>query len=86
MLLSDNMSLNPGPVLQDTSQCPSEWNVYRSRGFHLVHFNIKNLITTIKELCYFATEISLDNYKTMRCGKNRHRGSEACYLRNDLSI
>ena len=86
MLLSDNISLNPGLVHQDTSQCPSEWNVYRSRGFHLFHLSIKNLITTIEERCDFPTEISLDNYKIMRCDKNGHRGGEACRLRNDLSI
>ena len=30
-------------------------------------------------------EISLDNYKILRCGRNRHGGDVACYVRNHLS-
>ena len=30
-------------------------------------------------------EISIDNYKTLRCDRNRQGGGVACYIRNDLS-
>ena len=30
-------------------------------------------------------EISIDNYKILRCDRNRHGGGVACYVRNDLS-
>ena len=30
-------------------------------------------------------EISTDNYKILRCDRNRHGGGVACYMRNDLS-
>lgn len=30
-------------------------------------------------------EISLENYKTLYCDRNRHRGSVTCYVRKDLS-
>ena len=30
-------------------------------------------------------DISIDNYKILRCDRNRHRGGVACYIRNDLS-
>ena len=30
-------------------------------------------------------EISIDNYKILRCDRNRHGGGVACYIRNDLS-
>ena len=30
-------------------------------------------------------EISIDNYKILRCDKNRHKEGVACYVRNDLS-
>ena len=30
-------------------------------------------------------EISLDNYKILRCDRNRHGGGVACYVRNYLS-
>ena len=30
-------------------------------------------------------EIEIDNYKILRCDRNRHGGGVACYIRNDLS-
>ena len=30
-------------------------------------------------------EIEIDDYKIIRCDRNRHRGGVACYIRNDLS-
>ena len=30
-------------------------------------------------------EISIDNFKTMRCDRNRHGGGVSCYIRNDLN-
>ena len=30
-------------------------------------------------------EINIDNYKILRCDRNRHGGGVACYIRNDLS-
>ena len=30
-------------------------------------------------------EINIDNYKFMRCDRNRQGGRVACYIRNDLS-
>ena len=30
-------------------------------------------------------EIEIDDYKILRCDRNRHGGGAACYIRNDLS-
>ena len=30
-------------------------------------------------------EIEIDDYKILRCNKNRHGGGVGCYIRNDLS-
>ena len=30
-------------------------------------------------------EIQIDDYKILRCDRNRHRGGVVCYIRNDLS-
>ena len=30
-------------------------------------------------------DIEIDNYKILRCDRNRHGGGVACYIRNDLS-
>ena len=52
LLLSGNISLNPGPVHQDARQCSSEWSVLRSRGLHLINVNINSLLSKIEELRY----------------------------------
>ena len=30
-------------------------------------------------------EIDIDNYKIIRCDRNRHGGGVACYITNDIS-
>ena len=32
-----------------------------------------------------SSEIHIDNYNTLHCDRNRHRGGVVCYIRNDLS-
>ena len=44
LLLSGNISLNPGPVHQDTLQCSNEWNVFKNRGLHFINLNINSLL------------------------------------------
>ena len=93
LLLSGDISLNLGPVHQDTTQCSSEWIVFRSRYLHFIHLNVISLIPKIEEIRYIAVsnnvavigiceskldasvleqEITLDNYKILRCDRNRH--------------
>ena len=47
LLLSDDMILNPGLVHQNTSQCLSERNVFRSRGLHFIHLDIISSLSKI---------------------------------------
>ena len=54
LLLSGDISLNPGPVHQDTPQCLNEWNVFKNRGLHFIHLNINSLLPKIDELRYIA--------------------------------
>ena len=103
LLLSGDISLNPGPVHQDKPQCLNEWNVFKKRGLHFIHLNINNLLSKIEELRYIAKstnaavidiceskldasvldpETSTDNYKILRCDRNRQGGGVACYVRN----
>ena len=32
-----------------------------------------------------AQEVNIDNYKILRCDRNRHEGGVACYITNNLS-
>ena len=54
LLLSGDISLNPGPVHQYTQQCSNEWNVFKNRGFHFIHLNINSLLSKIEELRFIA--------------------------------
>ena len=106
ILLSGDISLNPGPNHQHKLQCLNEWNIFKSRGLHFIHLNINSLLPKIEELRITAKstnaaiigiseskldesvlepEIQIDDYKILRCDRNRHGGGVACYIRNDLS-
>ena len=95
LLLSGDISLNSGPVHQDTLQCSNEWNVFKKRGLHFIYRNINSLLSKIEELRDIAKstnaavigickskldasvlnpEISIDNYKILRCDRNRQGG------------
>ena len=54
LLLSGDISLNLGPVHQDTLQCLNEWNVFKNRGLHFIHLNINSLLPKIDELRYIT--------------------------------
>ena len=100
ILLSGDISLNPGSNHQHKLQCLNEWNIFKSRGLHFIHLNINSLLTKIEELRIIAKptnaaiigiseskldesvlepEIQMDDYKILRCDRNRHGGGVACY-------
>ena len=51
---SGDISLNPGSVYNNQSLYSNEWNVYRSKGIHLIHLNIKSLLPKIDEIRHIA--------------------------------
>ena len=104
ILLSGDISLNPGPTHQHKLQCLNDWNIFKSRGLHFIHLNISSLLPKIEELRIIAKstnaaiigiseskldesvlelEIEIDDYKILRCDRNRHGGGVACYIRNN---
>ena len=106
ILLSGDISLNPGSNHQHKLQCLNEWNIFKSRGLHFIHLNINSLLPKIEEVRIIAKstnaaiiriseskldesvlepEIQTDDYKILRCDRNRHGGGAAFYIRNELS-
>ena len=102
ILLSGDISLNPGPTHQHKLQCLNEWTIFKSRGLHFIN----SLLPKIEELRVIAKstnaaimgiseskldesilepEIEIHDYKILRCGRNRHGGGVACYIRNGLN-
>ena len=49
ILLSGNISLNPGPTHQQKLQCLNKWDIFKSRGLHFIHLNINSLLLNIEE-------------------------------------
>ena len=54
LILSGDISLNPGPVYNNQSLHSNEWNVFRSKGIHLIHLNVNSLFPKIDEIRYIA--------------------------------
>ena len=54
LLLSGDVSLNPGPRNNLQPLDSSEWNVFKSKGLHLIHLNINSLLPKTDELRYIA--------------------------------
>ena len=54
LILSGDISLNPGPVYNNQSLHSNEWNVFRSNGIHLIHLNVNSLLPKIDEIRYIA--------------------------------
>ena len=97
LLLSGDISLNPGLPHNNQLQTQSEWSVFNSRGLHFIHINVNSLLPKIDELAVIgisesklddsilSSEIHIDNYNTLHCDWNRRGGGVICYIRNDLS-
>ena len=54
ILLSGDISLNPGPNPQHKLPCLNKWNIFKSRGLHFIPLSIKSLLLKIEELRIMA--------------------------------
>ena len=54
LILSGDISLNLGPVYNNQSLHSNEWNVFRSKGIHLIHLNINILLPNIDKIYFIA--------------------------------
>ena len=52
--LSSDISLNPGPTNSLQPLDSNEWNVFKSKGLHLIHLNISSLLPKTDKLQYIA--------------------------------
>ena len=54
IILSGDISLNPGPTQQHKLQCLNKWNIFKSRGFHFIYLTISSLFPKIEEFRIIA--------------------------------
>ena len=50
LLLSGDISLNPGPSHMNQTSGNNKWDVFKARGLHFSHININSLLPKIVEL------------------------------------
>ena len=72
LILPGDISLNQGPLYNNQSLDSNEWNVFKSKGIHLIHVNVNSLLPETGEIRYIAectntavvaiTEPKLDEY------------------------
>ena len=68
LLLSGDISLNPGPPHNNQLQPQCEWSVFNSRGLHFIHLNVNSLLPKIDELRNIS---KLSNAAVMRISESK---------------
>ena len=56
LLLSGDVSLNPGPSHINGTSDNNEWDVFKALALHFIHININSLLTKIEELRRIARQ------------------------------
>ena len=54
MLISGDICLNSGPSHMNQPLGSNEWNVFKARGLHFIHINIKSILPKIEQLSCVA--------------------------------
>ena len=66
LILSGDISLNPGPVYNHHLLNLKEWDIFKTKRFHLLYLNVNSLLPKIDVLSNAAVigiaEYKLDNY------------------------
>ena len=99
LLLSGDISLNPGPRQMQFIE------PLKTQGLHFCHLNVNSLLSKIDELRDITNyikpailgiaeskldssvtnaEVNINGYSIIRNDRNRNGGGVACYIRNDL--
>ena len=102
LLLSWDVNLNPGPVLNNNI-----WEPFDKRGIHLLHININSLLPKINELREIAgrtkasiigisesklddsiddNEIDIPGYSVLRSDRNRQGGQSYAMLKTNCVL
>ena len=54
LILTGDISLNPGPGYNNQSLHSNECNIFRSKGIHLIHLNVNSLLPKAEKIRYIA--------------------------------
>ena len=59
LILSGDISLNPGPVYNSRPSRSNEWNAFKGKGIHLIHLNVNSFIPKIDEIRYIVARTNV---------------------------
>ena len=54
LILSHDISLNPGPVYNSQSHFLNEWIVFKAKGIHLIHLSVNSLLPKTDKARYIT--------------------------------
>ena len=72
--ISGDISFSPGPVYIKHLLNLNEWNVFESKGIHLICLNVSSLLPKINEIRYIAKRTS-----ATVIGKNESKLNESIF-------
>ena len=59
LLISGDITLNPGPSHMNQTSGNNEWDVLTAQGLHFTHININSFLPKLEELCGIASLMQL---------------------------
>ena len=59
LILSGDISFNPGPVYNSQSSYSNEWNVFKAKGIQLIQLNVSSLLPKTDEIRYIAAHTNV---------------------------
>ena len=54
LILSGAINFNPGPVYDSQLSFSNEWDIFKTKGIHLIHLNINSILPKFDEIRYIA--------------------------------
>ena len=80
LILSGDISLNPGPVYNHHPPNLKEWDKFKIKGLHLLHLNINSLLPKIDKLRYM---VNLSNAAVIGITQSK---LDDCILDSEIQI
>ena len=59
LILSGDISLNPGFVYNSRPSCSNEWHAFKVKGIHQIHLNVNSFIPKIDEIRYIVARTNV---------------------------
>ena len=71
LIFSGDINFNPGPVYDSQLSFSNEWDIFKTKGIHLIHLNINSLLPKFDEIRYISasTNVTVSEYLNLSLTK-----------------